>query len=104
MTENIVSITTDEQEALLNSGDVRSYRIYIHHPGGEWVYDWGEILCDSAPSYAMFRDFLEEDDFEEHLKSLEHDCDGSTPSPSEFVHALTYPQCIQFLPITPFLD
>ena len=100
MNDKIILITPEEQEKLLSNGDARSYNIYIHHPGGEWVYNWGEVISDSAPSYDMFRDFLEEDDIESHLESLDHNSQGSTPTPSEFVHALTFPECIQFLPLT----
>ena len=100
MSDKIIMSTPEEQKELLSNDNVRSYNIYIHHPGGEWVYNWGEIFCDSAPSYDMFRDFLEEDDIESHIESLDHDSQGSTPTPSEFVHALTYPGCIQFLPLT----
>ena len=100
MSDKIVLTTREERYALLKDGEVRSYSIYIHHPGGLWTYNWGQVFCDSAPSYDMFRDFLEEDDIEEHFKSLEHDCgDDPQPSPSEFVHALTFPECIQFLPV-----
>ena len=101
MNDNVIFTTAEEGWELIHDPAVRTYNIYIYHPGGDWVYNWGEIFCDSDPSYDMFRDLLEEDDIESHLESLEHDCSGCTPTPSEFVHALTFPECIRFDPVDP---
>lgn len=103
MNNNVITTTLQERKELLKNNEIRLYRIFIHHPGGEWVCRWGEVTCDSAPSYNMFRDFLEESELEDHLESLEHNTySGNTPTPSEFVHALTFPECIEFkfVPLT----
>lgn len=95
--KNRITLTTPEEQAKLLSRDgVSSYNIFIHDPDGEWVYNWGEIFCNSGPTYDMFRDFLQDSELRDHLESLDHDCFGRTPSPSEFVHAMTFPQCIEF--------
>ena len=96
----VITTTPEDRAEIYKDPETRCFNIYIEDPDGLWVYDWGEILCNSEPSYVMFRDFLKEDLIESRLESLDHDCYGSTtPSATDFVLALTFPECVTFQPL-----
>ena len=89
--KNSISLSYSEGKQLVDSGIAKEYKVYIpYFDGTIWM---GNAYISGEPTGEELSSLFDEDDIQDSIESLEHDCSGKTPTSQQFLEA--YQQCLE---------